>query len=107
VDSVGGIARNLAATAAILLLVGVCASAAGAAGRTRTYSTPATAPLATAIVDPALFEGSQKETAFARTRDAGATYVRLNVYWRGIAPATPPAGFVAADPTSPGYWWRA
>jgi hypothetical protein len=107
VDAVGAIARNLAATAAILLLVGVCASAAGAAGRTRTYSTPATAPLATAIVDPALFEGSQKETAFARTRDAGATYVRLNVYWRGIAPATPPAGFVAADPTSPGYSWGA
>jgi hypothetical protein len=23
----------------------------------------------------------------------------------GIAPATPPQGFVAADPTSPGYTW--
>ena len=105
--AVEGIARNLAAMAAILLLVGVCASSAGAAGRTRTFSTPTTAPLATAIVDPALFEGSQKETAFVRARDAGATYARLNVYWRGIAPATPPAGFVAADPTSPGYSWGA
>jgi hypothetical protein len=107
VGAVGGIARNLAAIAAISLLVGVCASSVGAAGRTRTFSTPTTAPLATAIVDPALFEGSQKETAFARARDAGATYVRLNAYWRGIAPATPPAGFVAADPTSPGYSWGA
>ena len=27
--------------------------------------------------------------------------------WSGIAPATPPAGFVATDPTSPGYDWTA
>ena len=37
----------------------------------------------------------------------GRQYVRLIVYWRGIAPATPPAGFVATDPTSPGYSWGA
>jgi hypothetical protein len=90
---------------AIFLLVGVSTSAAGAAGRQRTYSTPATAPLATAIDDPTLFGGSEKTTAFERTRAAGATYVRLIVYWRAIAPSTPPSGFVATDPTSPGYSW--
>jgi hypothetical protein len=37
------------------------------------------------------------------TRAAGATYARLSVPWRTIAPATQPAGFVASDPTSKGY----
>jgi hypothetical protein len=38
-------------------------------------------------------------------RAAGATYVRIFVSWKAIAPATPPQDFVAADPTSPGYTW--
>jgi Cellulase (glycosyl hydrolase family 5) len=102
VPAVGDSARNLAAVIVIFLLVGVSTSAAG---RQRTYSTPATAPLATAIEDPALFGGSETAAAFARTRAAGATYVRLIVLWRAIAAATPPSGFVATDPTSPGYSW--
>ena len=88
------------------LFMGVTASFAGAAGHARTYSTPATAPLATAVVDPTLFAGSQMATAFARTQAAGATYARLTVYWRDIAPSTRPTGFVATDPTSPGYSWE-
>ena len=104
---VGGIVRNVGATAAIFLLVGVSASVAGAAGHGRTYATPATAPLATAVFDPTLFAGNQAATAFARTRAAGATYVRLFVHWQDIAPSMPPAGFVASDPTSPGYSWEA
>jgi hypothetical protein len=79
---------------------------AAGAGHTRTYSTPATARLVTAVADPELFGGPQREAAFARTRAAGARYARLNISWRSIAPATRPAGFVAADPTSPGYSWR-
>ena len=39
------------------------------------------------------------------SRSAGATYVILQVPWRSIAPVTPPAGFVAQDPTSSGYSW--
>jgi hypothetical protein len=38
-------------------------------------------------------------------RNAGAQFVRLNVYWSAIAPSTLPDGFNAADPTSPGYSW--
>ena len=37
------------------------------------------------------------------TRKAGAQFVRLTVRWNAIAPSTPPVGFVATDPTSPGY----
>ena len=40
-------------------------------------------------------------------RRAGAQYVRTLVYWSEIAPATPPSGFAASDPTSPGYSWSA
>jgi hypothetical protein len=103
---VRGAGRNLVATVAILVLLAVSASVAGAAGRGRTYATPATRPLVTGVVDPALFGGSQTAAAFARTRAAGATYARLFVYWQDIAPATPSPDFVAADPTSPGYSWR-
>src|SRR4029077_3694767 len=34
-----------------------------------------------------------------------ASYVRLSVPWKSIAPATLPLNFVATDPTSPGYSW--
>jgi len=44
--------------------------------------------------------------AFARTQAAGATYARLSVNWSSIAPSTRPTGFVATDPTSPGYSWN-
>jgi Cellulase (glycosyl hydrolase family 5) len=101
----GGTARKLVATVAILVLVAVSAAVAAAAGHTRTYSTPATEPLATGIVDSGLFGGSEKAAAFAQTRAAGATYARLIVYWASIAPSTQPDSFVATDPTSPGYSW--
>ena len=111
VRAVGLTARNLVAAGVVFLLAAVWASVAVAAGhtarQTRTYSTPATARLATAIYDPRLFDGGQAAAAFARTRAAGATYARLVVNWGSIAPATPPDGFVATDPTSPGYSWDA
>jgi len=102
----GGAGRYLVVTGATLLVVAVTASASVARGQ-RTYSTPGTAPLATAVFDPSLFfgGGGQSATAFARTRAAGATFVRLTVHWRLIAPAVRPIGFVPADPTSPGYSW--
>jgi hypothetical protein len=56
-------------------------------------------------MDPVLFSGGQRPAAFAMTQAAGASYVRLNVGWRYIAPATRPID--AADPTSPGYTWGA
>jgi hypothetical protein len=71
----------------------------------RKYTTGGTAPLTTAIADPGLYNSSQRADAFKLTRAAGATYARLSVSWRVIAPDTPPDGFVATDPTSRGYSW--
>jgi hypothetical protein len=85
----------------------VLLSSAAAAAKTSTehvIATRGTPPLRTAVLDP-VFSGSQQTAAFAMTRSAGATYVIVQVSWRSIAPAAPPAGFVATDPTSPGYSW--
>jgi hypothetical protein len=100
--------RYIAAAGAIVCL-GATASAGAASVRqhgVRTLATKGTAPLTTAVTDPWLFNSSQTTTAFAKTRAAGASYVRLSLNWNGVAPATRPAGFVATDPTSPGYAWR-
>jgi Cellulase (glycosyl hydrolase family 5) len=101
---VGRATRYLIGIGAALSLLAATASA-GVAGGDRTHATPGTAPLATAVVDPVLFDGPEGAVAFARTRAAGATFVRIAAHWRSIAPSTRPAGFVADDPSSQGYVW--
>jgi hypothetical protein len=109
-----GAARYLALGGAILCLAAVTASASGANAKrgthkahgVATYTTRGTAPLVTALADPWLYNSPQLQKALTMTRAAGATYVRLTVNWASIAPATRPQGFVATDPTSPGYTWR-
>jgi hypothetical protein len=108
----GLVTRYLAAAGATLCLAALTASAGVASSQhrtraqgVRTYSTRGTLPLATGIVDPSLFNSAQRETAFAMSRSSGARYVRIGVPWQAIAPTTRPAGFVAEDPTSPGYSW--
>ena len=90
------------AVAGTICLLGTAAASAHGLKR---YSTGGTLPLTTAIADPALYNSSQRATAFAMTRAAGATYARLSVQWRVLAPDTRPDGFVATDPRSPGYSW--
>ena len=106
----GGILRYLTILGVIAGMSAITASVGGASlqpgtSALRTYTTAGTAPLATALVDPALFNGSQRAKAFSLARSAGATYVRVDVFWSQIAPASRPTGFVASDPTSPGYSW--
>jgi len=97
--------RWLGVSSAVGLLVVAAATTASAkTTRQRVISTGGTIPLRTALLDPE-FEGPQQATAFPMAAAAGATYVRLPVPWRAIAPATPAADFVATDPTSAGYNW--
>jgi Cellulase (glycosyl hydrolase family 5) len=99
--------RYILFAAAALGLASTAAASGHAAGRARrTYTTPATRPLRTALFDIAHLNGPNAQ-AFALTRAAGAQYVRLLVRWSSIAPADPPAGFDPADPSSPGYSWAA
>jgi hypothetical protein len=101
-----GSARYLATTGALCLAAATATAGFASSGSSkRTYATRGTPPLATALVDPWLFNSHQTSKAFALTRAAGATYVRVTINWSGIAPSVRPAGFVATDPTSPGYSW--
>lgn len=103
--------RAAAAAAGLAVLVSTAAAAAGTehhqrTSRARISSTPSTHPLRTAIMDPYLFLSGQQAQAFARTRAAGATYVRMAANWNQIAPSTlPVTGFDPSDPSSPGYTW--
>jgi hypothetical protein len=95
----------------VLLVLAAVASSAGSANARReadatpTYATRATLPLRTSLDDPFTLTGPDRAIGFLKARAAGASFVRIVVPWNEIAPTTPPAGFTAADPTSPGYSW--
>ena len=63
---------------------------------------------ATAVFDPYVTDGDRPQV-FKRMRTAGATFVRLTVWWPEVAPVgnTPPVGFQARDPSSNMYRWGA
>lgn len=52
-------------------------------------------------------EAGPREEWFAKAREAGGRLARIDVLWSQIAPVTPPTGFEAANPASPGYDWEA
>jgi hypothetical protein len=82
------------------------AALAVAAGAPADAGAATARPLVTAITD-AGYAGAADDVAFAHTRAAGATAVRLYVSWRGIAPggSSKPAGFDASNPAAPEYSW--
>ena len=96
---------SLARLARSLSLVLVSALAAAPGLLTAPRPAWAAAPLATAIYDPETFSGDQSDLAFARTKQAGASFVDIQIYWASVAPTAPPAGFRAADPADPAYSW--
>jgi hypothetical protein len=63
--------------------------------------------LRTALFDPYSFRSSEAPQAYAHTRDAGATAVRLSLEWRDVAPSALPVGSDPTDPANPGYDWGA
>jgi hypothetical protein len=81
-----------------------CAAATPASAADATLPVPRTNshPLATAVVDPTTFAGPAAAAAFSRTRSAGATFVRLSLDWRQIAPSKPAE---PADPADEAYRW--
>jgi hypothetical protein len=65
-------------------------------------------PLRTGMVDPVAFGGLDKSeigTAYDRVRAAGATYVRMQITWASVAPASPPTDWHPSDPNDPAYNW--
>jgi hypothetical protein len=80
-----------ALTAAALLALAAPATPAGAQ------------PFATGVTNLA----TNSQLAFQRTRDAGARFVRLQLYWGGTAPNLRPADWNPANPNDPAYDWAA
>ena len=63
------------------------------------------AQLQTAITDPLTFSGPDRDLAFARTADAGASAAEIQIRWNAVAPKTRPATFNPSNPNDPGYDW--
>jgi YD repeat-containing protein len=107
----GGLRRSVLAffAAALACTLSVAVPSTGAAAKViarHVIATPATLPLRTALLDPTFAASDpDRATSFAMAHAAGAEYVRLSVEWQAIAPDSRPAGFVATDPTSTGYYW--
>jgi hypothetical protein len=64
-------------------------------------------PLQTAIVDPDAFGGADAGLELGRAADAGATVIKVPLFWNSVAPATRPAHFTPSDPNDPSYNWSA
>src|SRR5580658_9323743 len=88
----------LAGAAALLLILASGAPASALPGLTVGFSGGA---------DPYMASGklSVDSPWIARAQTEGAQMIRLDVTWSQIAPATRPKGFIASDPSSPGYDW--
>jgi hypothetical protein len=89
--------RKLAPALASLTLLAVAAASSTAA--------PAPRPLETAIVDPWSFAGSDAEIGLSRAKAAGASKIKVPLFWNAIAPTVRRAGFDPADPEDPAYAW--
>lgn len=61
--------------------------------------------LDTGVIDPSALTGPSAAVAFQRIRSAGATTVRIVVYWSWVAPDPRPADFEAANPAAAAYNW--
>ncbi len=50
---------------------------------------------------------ASEKAAFVQTRAAGASFVRLVLWWPGVAPrGEPPASFDPRSPSDPQYYWE-
>jgi hypothetical protein len=81
-----------------LVVLALAASAATALGA------PAR-PLETAFVDPYSFTGPTADAALTRAARAGASAIKVPLFWDTVAPATKPSRFTPARPADPAYNW--
>ena len=82
----------------VLVLALVGAAAAGAAAAP-------SRPLETAFVDPYTFTGPTAGVGLSRAAGAGATAIKVPLFWDTVAPAARPSRFRPAQPGDPAYNW--
>lgn len=64
-------------------------------------------PLQTALIDPTDLRAGDYALGLDRIRRAGASFVRVSLYWQHIAPQAPAPGSDPTDPANPAYRWDA
>lgn len=91
--------------ARILLLACCLAAFFASAGASEAHA--ANRPLETGLFDPVTYESPDGSLALDKTRQAGASVVRIWLGWQGVAPQgdTKPAGFDPRNPFDPNYDW--
>jgi hypothetical protein len=52
-----------------------------------------------------VFTGPDAAAGLDRARAAGATAIKVPLFWNGVAPAQRPAGFQPANPSDRSYYW--
>jgi hypothetical protein len=62
-------------------------------------------PLATGVVDPFVFDSPDAAAGLARAKAAGASVIKVPLFWNTVAPASRPPGFKPADQSDPAYNW--
>lgn len=90
--------KTIARTALCLALLTLAAASSTAAPRSER-------PLETAFVDPDAFIGTEADAALTKAKAAGASAIKVPLFWSLIAPVTRPLGFKPASPTDPAYNW--
>jgi hypothetical protein len=60
-------------------------------------------PLATGVTVPDV--GTPDQLAYNRIKKAGASYTRIAISWRQVAPTEKPAQWNPTDPADPHYNW--
>ena len=74
-------------------------------GAGETVTAPAARPFETAIVDPDAFTGPDAGAALDHAVAAGASAIKIPLFWNSVAPLERPHSFDAANPSSPAYNW--
>lgn len=97
------------AGAALVVLLGACGSVTRSDKPHHKPPPRPPHPLALGFSsDPVLTQGPPGDAVWIHRAVAeGAQMVRVNVVWSQVAPPSPPPGFDASDPDSPGYNWSA
>lgn len=83
----------------------LCLALLTLAATSSTASATSLRPLETAFVDPDAFTGAEADAALMRAKTAGASAIKVPLFWSLIAPATRPSDFKPADPADPAYSW--
>jgi hypothetical protein len=99
----GRLGRPAAAASLTTLASALCLALPALAASSASAAAPL--PLRTAFVDPYVFTGPDAALGLRRAAAAGASAIKVPLFWDTVAPASRPPGFAPANPADPAYNW--